>query len=330
MIERIEPVPELQSEIIDAINNKNLAIFIGAGVSRLIGCDSWAELANNLLSTCFSTKKSNGSTCINYAEKNKLSQDNDLKKVITICHGILKQNNNEELFFKQLEESFLKDKQIESPNVYTELYQILHSNSDLGDISGTYITTNADEHFDEFFDEDLRETLSDPDEFKTSEIGHIKLYHIHGSISHRNTLVFTVNQYINRYNHQKFVEVLKEIFNRYVILFIGYGLDEFELIDFLITKLGLDKKAEEEKTELKNFIIKPYYTHEKNILDFDQLYYNKMGITVLGYQIDENGYDQLYHVLKKWNEDISNAQSSSYDSYKNMLGVVKAHEGIKK
>jgi hypothetical protein len=31
---QISPIPELPQEIIDAVNNHNLAVFIGAGVSR--------------------------------------------------------------------------------------------------------------------------------------------------------------------------------------------------------------------------------------------------------------------------------------------------------
>jgi hypothetical protein len=324
MIDRIDPVPKIEDEIIEAINNKKLAIFIGAGVSRLVGCDSWAQLANNLINTCFLTKKPNGKSLINYAEKERLSTDGDLKKVITICHGILEENNDEKLFFNQLEKSLKKDEEIKPPNIYTELYQMLED--DLGDISGTYITTNADEHFTSLF-KNFREIVFDPDKFETSEIGEKKLYHAHGIISHRKTLVFTVNQYINRYNHEKFGEVMREIFDKYVILFIGYGLDEFELIDFLITKLGLSKNNPD-RVVLKNFILKPYYTHEKNILKFDQLYYKKIGISVLGYQIDNKGYEQLYNVIKEWNEELINIKSRSYDSFKDLKDVIKDHEKL--
>jgi uncharacterized protein (DUF2132 family) len=58
MIYKIPPIPK---EISEAVNNEYLAIFIGAGVSRLIGCMGWDQLAQNLVNRCFSTKKEDSS-----------------------------------------------------------------------------------------------------------------------------------------------------------------------------------------------------------------------------------------------------------------------------
>lgn len=323
----IRPVPELPTEIIDAINNKNLAIFIGAGVSRLIGCDSWDQLAKNLIDKCSRTNKPDGNPCINYREKSILSNSTDYKKIISICYDIFKKYNYEELFFEQLEISLKKDQIIDPPNIYSELYNFLHQ--ELGGISGLFVTTNADEHFDEYFNKELREIVYNPDEFIIPEISRKKLYHIHGSISDRKSLVFTVSQYLQRYNHKEFVNVLREIFDKNIVLFIGYGLDEFEVIDFLISKLGLDERNSE-KIELKNFLLSAYFSFEEDDLAFDQLYYRNLGITVLGYEKDQNGYEQLYNVIKKWNEDIIDLNSRSYESYEDAEEVIKEYEDIRR
>ncbi|MBF0539272.1 MAG: hypothetical protein HQL03_13570 [Nitrospirae bacterium] len=52
----IEPIPDLPVEIIDAVDNGTLAVFIGAGVSRLVGCLGWDELAKNLVERCCERK----------------------------------------------------------------------------------------------------------------------------------------------------------------------------------------------------------------------------------------------------------------------------------
>ncbi|WP_039764937.1 hypothetical protein, partial [Caldicellulosiruptor sp. F32] len=57
----ISKIPELPNKIKEAVNNRTLAVFIGAGVSRLIGCKGWEELAQNLVKRCFTTKKKDGS-----------------------------------------------------------------------------------------------------------------------------------------------------------------------------------------------------------------------------------------------------------------------------
>jgi hypothetical protein len=296
MIQKIIPVPE---EIVTAVNENNLAVFIGAGVSRIVGCMGWDELAKRLIDLCFKLKKEDGSTCINYKEKDRLLNERDHKKTITICYNILKSNGHEETFYAKLEEALEPNADLlaESP-IYREIIG-LH---------GLFITTNADQVFDSFFRED-RIIFREPD-INPENIDRNKLYHIHGSILDRNTLVFTVRQYIIRYNKPDFKKFLEQVFDQYTVLFLGYGMAEFELLDFLITKYDSN-----ENRELKHFIIKPYYSGEENILEFDQGYYNEMCIKVLGYEFDEKGYGQLYDILKDWNKEINQVSTYLYKTF---------------
>lgn len=297
IIHRIPPVPK---EIINAVNNKNLAIFIGAGVSRIIGCMGWDRLAQNLVNRCFLTKRKDGSSCINFKEKDTLSQYNDHKKTITICHHILEHNGLVDIFYEELGKSLESDEELrKSQNIYHELYG-LH---------GLNITTNADQHFDGQFNPPQIVYINE--DFNTSNIDRTKLYHIHGSILDKNSLIFTVPQYIRRYNDRQFKEFLEEIFHNYVVLFVGYGMSEFELLDFLITKFDRRKRREEPG----HFILLPFYKGEENILEFEQYYFDSMNISVVGYEKDERGYGQLYDVIKRWNSEINQTSAYLYDSY---------------
>jgi len=307
MIYKIPPTPK---EISEAVNNEYLAIFIGAGVSRLIGCMGWDQLAQNLVNRCFSTKKEDSSLCINFKEKDTLSQNNDHKKTITICHHILKQNGFEDIFYNEFEKSLeANEKLLKSQNIYDELYGL----------RGLFITTNADQCFDSKF-EPMRIVYKKED-FTPSNIDRNKLFHIHGSILDKNSLIFTVPQYIQRYNDLQFKEFLKNIFDKYVVLFVGYGMAEFELLDFLISKFDSNKGK-----ELKHFILLPFYRGEENILEFEQYYYNSMGILVLDYEKDERGYGQLYEVIKNWNSKINQTSTYLYDSYQEIEDVVNNYE----
>ncbi len=82
MSSKITPWPPLHKEILNAVNNGSLAVFIGAGVSRLVGCLTWGELSKKLVNRCFTEKKLDGSSLINYKEKNTLIQNSDHKKTI--------------------------------------------------------------------------------------------------------------------------------------------------------------------------------------------------------------------------------------------------------
>jgi len=59
-MKNILPIPEVPPEIFEAVNNDKLAIFIGAGVSRLVGCIGWDQLAKELIDRC-SNEIKNGS-----------------------------------------------------------------------------------------------------------------------------------------------------------------------------------------------------------------------------------------------------------------------------
>jgi len=297
MIPKIPPVPK---EIVEAVNNETLAVLIGAGVSRLIGCMGWDQLARNLVERCFSAKKKDGSRIINFKERETLIQNKDPKKTITICYYLLKNNGFENIFYEELVSSLKADEELlMSQNIYDELYRL----------RGLFITTNVDEHFDSKFEP--TQIVYREEDFNPSNIDRSKLYHIHGSIKDKNSLIFTVPQYIKRYNNQTFRIFLEKIFGEYTVLFVGYGMAEFELLDFLITKFD-PKKGK----ELKHFILLPFYRGEENILEFEQHYYNSMGIEVLPYEKDEKGYGQLYDVIKSWNREINQVSTYLYDAYK--------------
>ncbi len=55
--ELILPVPLVPPQIRDAVNSKTLAVFVGAGVSRVMGCMGWDELSRRLVKRCSLIKR---------------------------------------------------------------------------------------------------------------------------------------------------------------------------------------------------------------------------------------------------------------------------------
>jgi len=90
--ELILPIPLVPKEILNAVNTKTLAVFVGAGVSRIMGCKGWDQLAGELVRRCASIKRKDGSPDLNYRAIEILSHYTDHKKAITICHEIMKEN----------------------------------------------------------------------------------------------------------------------------------------------------------------------------------------------------------------------------------------------
>lgn len=296
---RIQLVPPLPSEIQEAVNRRNLAVFIGAGVSQVIGCRGWGSLAQSLIDKCYSPEKDHGRRYIDFKQKQTLLEYSDYKKTITICYKILKENGRKDAFYKELEECFkAKQRFLKSRNIYKELIG-LHA---------VFLTTNADRHFDEYFEE--QRIVYDPWLLDATDIERNKLYHIHGSIRYPNSLVFTLSTYMELYQESSFRKFLEQVFARFVVLFIGYGMSEFELLDFLMIKYDSNQKKESSK-----FILNHYYKGDEKILELDQYYYDEMGVRVIGYQMDNEGYGQLYEIVRRWSEEIDQTSTYLYDSF---------------
>lgn len=295
--DEIPLVPNLPKDILEAIEEDNLAIFIGAGVSRLAGCKGWNELADSLVNTCYNNE------LINFKEKDILLNNPNQKKVITMTFEILKDNNLTESFYNKMEKSlkFNEESNLNQESIYLDLFKM----------RGLFVTTNADELFHNMFEDENIKYKSN--ELTPEGISRNNLYHIHGLISDRDSLVFKVSEYIDRYNSHKFLEFLKTIFSKYKVFFIGYGLAEFELLDFIITKFNQDGIR-----ELDHFTLQPYFKEELNIYNYEKKYFEDMGINLIPYRKDLKGYEQLRDIIKKWNEEINEKTTSQIQTFRRL------------
>jgi hypothetical protein len=270
------PMPE---PILESLRKNKLIFFIGAGVSRIIGCKGWDDLAANLLYECSIRKY------ITYLEYEGLKQQQDSKKIITIVHSIFEEHGTTAEFVELLKQSFICDPKLQAE---FDIYSLLNR------FEALYVTTNADQHFDSFFAlNNLIYTFP-----LGLQINKGKLYHLHGMEQYPDSLVFTVDQYLDRYNSEDFVSFLNNLFMNFTVVFIGYGLDEYEVLDHLFESAKYKNSA-----ELKHFFLKAYFSYEKYLLRADQLYFNRMGVNVIGYEKDENGYAELYNILRDWEKE---------------------------
>jgi hypothetical protein len=284
---KIEHIPNLPDEIVEAINRGKLAVFIGAGVSRLVGCLGWDELGTKLAERCFSDG------VINYREKETLVGMKDSRKVLTICHSLLEEKGQQGVFFEEMAKSLKNNGEVSVPNIYDDIYR-LH---------GLFVTTNVDQHFHRNFCPP--NIVFKVEDLKKDNIERVNLYHLHGCISEHATVVFTLRSYFKRYREtSSFTEFLQAIIRDYTILFLGYGLAEFELLEYLFQFAKSDTQV------LNHFMLMGFNSGEEGILEFEQKYYGQMGIKVLAYRKDERGYKQLAEVLKEWGKKIG--QVSNY------------------
>lgn len=125
----IKEEPSVPPEIFEAASSGKLVLFIGAGVSRIIGCPSWKKFALQQLKDLREKK------AINYHEYNNL-KSLDARKLLSICRSIYKKNSIEPSSMKSL----LKGDE--------KLIKKFTINEDLYDFNVIYVTTNYDNYLD--------------------------------------------------------------------------------------------------------------------------------------------------------------------------------------
>lgn len=271
--------------IIDAIENGNLIIFIGAGVSALYGYPTWDGLAKKLLDKCESEDK------ITKSQKAVLMSDSfDSMQRVTIACDKLGDNTNGLKHVVDIlsEEVVDKDKK----KKLNEISRYLAS------YNCPIITTNADLSLDNT--KEFKNRLILPSFINWNEnYNYLSLIHLHGSIAEPENMIFTSQGYAKAYRvkDKEFGEKLYKLLkNEKTILFIGYGMQEFMLIQYFISDVS--------KGVPNRFLLKGYLEKDKLAEEFDREYYKSLGIELISYSTEKKGYDALISVLKKWNHTI--------------------------
>lgn len=279
-------IPDLPKQIIDAVNNDKLCIFIGAGISRLEGCIGWDSLGKTLIHACYVVKAGEKSL-ISYREYDTLNTMTDHRKVISICYNILKNNGRKNVFYSEMKKALLYNKKVKGIGVYKEL----------SNIKALFVTTNADELFDKYFHKDR--ILFSENDYKEENDRSGYLLHIHGCIRYKESLIFTLKDYIRKYSKEMpLYELMNKVFKNKTILFLGYGLAEFELLSFLL------QGAENEESTPKHYLLKGFFKGEEQTLINDQHYHKELNINIIPYLMDEGGYQQQITIIKDWANQI--------------------------
>lgn len=298
-------IPEIPDEIIEAVNSKNLIIFVGAGVSNIAGLPLWKKLANRLFEKCRD---------LNYLDNQQYditkSKVTDAKQLITIAYELYRKHGNIPKFHAEMKTLLTpKDKDIEPAAL--DVFDFCKF------ANATVLTTNADLLLDVYFAQGLIFDDFDNQEWLSSGAYLVKL---HGTINKPQTLVFTSSQYLERYSNSSFQNFLRSVFSSgKSVLFIGYGLGEFELLEYMISPFG----PRQDNMASKLFVLKPYFSYEEPYKENMDLYFENMHIRQIAYSKDKNGYNQLADVLKHWKAEINSKSGLNELRFAQLIDLVK-------
>ncbi|BCC68194.1 hypothetical protein BCJMU39_p1220 (plasmid) [Bacillus cereus] len=327
-LDSIQEIPDINNypEILEAAKLGNLIIFVGAGVSKLVDLPLWNQFAQDRLNTIYYDEN-----LIDYRTYEGLKKL-DAKKLLTICEILMKEK---QIKPKPAEQVFAIQDYEKYQNVYSKLYSM----------NAIYITTNYDECLDRIakevensrkLDEDintnvnsksLQSELSREIVFERSDILESKLkngnvIHIHGSIKQEKDMLVTLNHYLECYganSENTFPELsvfLDKVFNsKYVVLFMGYGLEEYEILEYMLSK---NTNPEYKK---KHYMLYPTYKEDYKMVELLNKYYNNLGVELISFDISRNGFSQLIPIIHEWADVLS--EVSKEQDYMQNIQLIK-------
>ena len=130
--------------------------------------------------------------------------------------------------------------------------------------------------------------------------------YLHGSLLDSEGMVLTTQDYVRHYANDRIsgdpvlenrvLTFLENLFKQKTVLFIGYGLEELEILEYVILKARRIRASDQ--IEAKHFLLQGFFSHEKDLMrSLKQYYLRECGIQLIPFLRDQRGWDQLLDVL---------------------------------
>ncbi|MGE0639328.1 MAG: SIR2 family protein [Thermoanaerobaculia bacterium] len=307
----IQAIPAIPEGLREAAAIGYLRPFVGAGASRLAGCPDWSGFADRCLQFFVERGK------LNHAEVELLKRKG-AKIKLAIATALAREHSTPIDF-----QAILHPKDWEKNEKGIRLYRALSR------LSRNFVTTNYDRWLDE--DREYRGDFepeaamnSAPQRLKRRMVSKPSLIlpddlrqpdtvvHLHGSIEFPEEMVLTTRDYLDHYANDRFVRTsqdenriltfLEHLFSQYSVLFVGYGFDELEVLEYVVQKA---RHRSEAGRAQRHYMLQGYFTHELAMMRRLRTYYREeCGIELVPFALDGRGYDQLIDVLEAFAKEI--------------------------
>jgi SIR2-like domain len=309
-MEAIKPIPAPPKGLREAALKGTLIPFIGAGASKIAGCPNWSEFADGALRFFVEQAK------FSHGQLAQISHLHPRVK-LSIALGLQAESKIPIDFRKVLYPTGGRDSA-----KGRRLYETL---SKLGK---TFVTTNYDEWLDTAIGAPAPSVRADPNPATSAieerrtviyEINELTpdnlrrpntVFHIHGSVLKPESMILTTQHYVRHYANDRLLRgttttaennvltFLDFLFTQKNVLFVGYGLDELEILEYVIGKARLN--GEPGRTEMRHFLLQGFFSHEQEVARSLVPYYRECGIELIPFLRDNLDWDQLIDVLEEF------------------------------
>jgi SIR2-like protein len=308
MTEAIPLIPTIPQGIREAAQRGTLIPFVGAGASRLAGCPTWSQLADGALMACIAAEK------FNHGQMEQIRHLSPRMK-LSIARAIEAEHTVRIEYAKLINPGEGYHNNEDGNRLYRSL----------GKLSKTFVTTNYDEWLDTeisdiplLVNEDaaaqdtaatprVRRRIVSANEFTPANLDQENcVFHLHGSLKEPDGMIMTTRDYIQRYandrgsddpeSENRTLTFLASLFQNKTVLFVGYGLDDLEILEYVIQKAR--QQSISERPQARHFMLQGYFEHEYELMRSLTQYYAQCDIELIPFRRDQKDWGQLTEVLE--------------------------------
>jgi hypothetical protein len=307
-MEAMKPIPDLPKGLREAALRGTLVPFVGAGASRIAGCPDWAEFADGALSLFIAQGK------FSHGQLDQIKHLSPRVK-LSIALGLQKEHNSK-INFKEVLYPKGHNDNANGRRLYDALCKL----------GTTFVTTNYDDWLDTTIETSMpsAQPKSDPTKstikerpFVVTKVSELtpdclsrpnSVIHLHGSMHDPGGMILTTQHYVRHYANDRILRseqiennvltFLDYLFSERNVLFVGYGLAELEILEYVIVKARLN--SEPGHREMRHFLLQGFFSHEQEVARSLIPYYRECGIELLPFLRDRLNWDQLIDVLEEF------------------------------
>ena len=301
------PIPVVPDGLHEAAIIGRVIPFIGAGASRLAGCPGWSDFADAALRQLVNEGKF---TYSQLDQVKHLSPRVKLSIAITIA-----EDTKTPIDFDALLHPIPPAKHPNGQRLYNSLFA-------LGNI---FVTTNYDRWLDKRIAGPVPGATPSPspsapslatpmrsiyniNDFRPALLTQANtVVHLHGSVADQKSMILTTRDYIKRYANDhgtgdptlenRALTFLEHLFRHHTVLFIGYGLEELEILEYVVLKAR--SQANPTHNEARHFLLQGFFSHERALQHRMENYYlRECGIQLIPFLRDQKDHKQLLEVLE--------------------------------
>jgi len=284
----IESLPRLPQGIIDAYERRELAVFVGAGISRLMGCQGWNQMADSLIEN----------VCTPATAELIISYCQNSREKITIAKRMAEKDPKKEKVFWEIFHSAIKPKP-KCEDIYSKIALL----------NTLFLTTNCDGLLVDKFP--YSNSVDCTREMYSKHANEPFVFCLHGNWGEgtkreKERLIFTEDKYLSAYQPgNPLPDFLRTVMYEKTVLFIGYGLNEFEIIN-----AGFEPPKQ--KDCLKHYVLEGFYDFQKELCNAKAEYFASINVNLIAFRKDEGGYYQQAKIISQWIDELKG--KTSYNS----------------